>query len=140
MTSSTATAAVRTPLPTFQLFVVYLVQLAEPITATVIYPFAPEFVRRTGITGGDETKTGYYAGLIVGGTFQVGAALMLPLGVSILHCRMSECFPLGTRCRCFRSAASTTFGTSGTGAVHGGIRTFEELLVSCLVSLSARYI
>ncbi|KAF8894253.1 major facilitator superfamily domain-containing protein [Mucidula mucida] len=60
----TSTAAVRTPLPTFQLFVVYLVQLAEPITATVIYPFAPEFVRRTGITGGDETKTGYYAGLI----------------------------------------------------------------------------
>ncbi|KAF9016693.1 MFS general substrate transporter [Hymenopellis radicata] len=64
MTSSTETVAPRTPLPTFQLLVVYLVQMAEPITASVIYPFAPEFVRRTGITGGDETKTGYYAGLI----------------------------------------------------------------------------
>ncbi len=66
MTSSDGTeVASRTPLATYQLFVVFLVQLAEPITATVIYPFAPEFVRRTGITGGDETKTGYYAGLIV---------------------------------------------------------------------------
>ncbi|KAF8884302.1 major facilitator superfamily domain-containing protein [Mucidula mucida] len=65
MTSSDGTeVASRTPLATYQLFVVFLVQLAEPITATVIYPFAPEFVRRTGITGGDETKTGYYAGLI----------------------------------------------------------------------------
>lgn len=55
----------QTPLPWFQLFVVLLIQFAEPITATVIYPFAPAFVRRTGITGGDEKKTGYFAGIIV---------------------------------------------------------------------------
>ena len=54
-----------TPLPVFQLLLTYLIQFAEPITATVIYPFAPHLVRSTGITGGDETKTGYYAGLIV---------------------------------------------------------------------------
>ncbi|KAJ7575491.1 major facilitator superfamily multidrug-resistance, DHA1 sub-family [Mycena floridula] len=54
----------RTPLPKIQLFVVFLVQFAEPITAVVIYPFAPQFVRRTGITGGDDAKIGYYAGII----------------------------------------------------------------------------
>ncbi|KAG7444819.1 MFS general substrate transporter [Guyanagaster necrorhizus] len=59
-----STETKRTPLPRWQLLIVFLIQLAEPITATVIFPFAPEFIRRTGITGGDETKTGYYAGLI----------------------------------------------------------------------------
>jgi len=54
-----------TPLPKLQLFSVFLIQAAEPITATVIYPFINQFVRETGITGGDEKKTGYYAGLIV---------------------------------------------------------------------------
>ncbi|KAK0218324.1 major facilitator superfamily multidrug-resistance, DHA1 sub-family [Armillaria nabsnona] len=70
MTATTASESVQatetkqTPLPRWQLLTVFLVQLAEPITATVIFPFAPEFIRRTGITGGDETKTGYYAGFI----------------------------------------------------------------------------
>ncbi|KAJ2926063.1 hypothetical protein H1R20_g11032, partial [Candolleomyces eurysporus] len=54
----------RTPLPKFQLFTVFLIQFAEPVTATVIYPFVNQFVRETGITGGDETKTGYYAGIV----------------------------------------------------------------------------
>ena len=55
----------RTPLPWAQLLVVILIQFAEPITATVIYPFINQFVRETGITGGDERKTGYFAGMIV---------------------------------------------------------------------------
>ena len=54
----------RTPLPKVQLFVLFLIQFAEPITATVIYPFVNQFVRDTGIIGGDERKTGYYAGII----------------------------------------------------------------------------
>ncbi|KAG6849613.1 hypothetical protein H0H93_006896 [Arthromyces matolae] len=54
----------RTPLPKFQLFIVLLIQFAEPITATVIYPFINQFVRDTGVTKGDERRTGYYAGII----------------------------------------------------------------------------
>ncbi|KAG2017569.1 major facilitator superfamily transporter [Coprinopsis cinerea AmutBmut pab1-1] len=62
---TTATKVVeRTPLPKLQVFIVFLIQFAEPVTATVIYPFINEFVRETGITQGDETKTGYYAGII----------------------------------------------------------------------------
>ncbi|KAF8622842.1 hypothetical protein AX15_006689 [Amanita polypyramis BW_CC] len=53
-----------TPLPWGQMSILCLIQLAEPATATVIYPFINQFVRETGITGGDETKTGYFAGLI----------------------------------------------------------------------------
>ena len=56
-----------TPLPKLQLFITYLIQFSEPITALVIYPFVNQFVRDTGITNGDETKTGYYAGVIVSG-------------------------------------------------------------------------
>ncbi|KAJ7911448.1 major facilitator superfamily domain-containing protein [Mycena leptocephala] len=51
----------RTPIPKFQVAIVLLIQFAEPITALVIYPFVVQFVRDTGITGGEETKTGFYA-------------------------------------------------------------------------------
>jgi len=55
----------QTPLPRLQLFFVLLIQFSEPTTATVIYPFLNQFVRDTGITQGDDRKTGYYAGAIV---------------------------------------------------------------------------
>lgn len=54
-----------TPLPKLQLFNAFYIQFGEPITATVIYPFVVQLVQDTGITGGDEAKTGYYAGFIV---------------------------------------------------------------------------
>jgi hypothetical protein len=54
-----------TPLPKYQLFIICLAQFTEPLTGTVIYPFVNQFVRDTGVTGGDERKTGYYAGVIV---------------------------------------------------------------------------
>jgi hypothetical protein len=54
-----------TPLPKFQIFIVLLIQFVESITALVIYPFVNQFVRETGITNGDERKTGYYTGIIV---------------------------------------------------------------------------
>ncbi|KAJ8077575.1 hypothetical protein PM082_002007 [Marasmius tenuissimus] len=53
-----------TPLPKLQITLTLLIQASEPITAEVIYPFIPEFIKRTGITGGVESKTGYYAGII----------------------------------------------------------------------------
>ena len=54
-----------TPLPIYQLFIVYLTQFTEPLTASVIYPFVNQLVRDTGVIDGDERKTGYYAGVIV---------------------------------------------------------------------------
>ncbi|KAF8069881.1 major facilitator superfamily domain-containing protein [Lyophyllum atratum] len=52
------------PLPLVQLIILLLIQFSEPVTSTVIYPFVNQFVRDTGITRGDEKKTGYYAGII----------------------------------------------------------------------------
>ncbi|KAK2460164.1 hypothetical protein APHAL10511_007843 [Amanita phalloides] len=46
----------------------------EPITATIIYPFINQFVRETGVTGGDERTTGYFAGIIES-TFFLSEAL-----------------------------------------------------------------
>ncbi|KAJ3968143.1 major facilitator superfamily domain-containing protein [Lentinula raphanica] len=53
-----------TPLPKAQVFIVILLQITEPLSATVIYPFINQLVISTGITGGDERKSGYYAGII----------------------------------------------------------------------------
>ncbi|KAG9091839.1 hypothetical protein FRC06_000357 [Ceratobasidium sp. 370] len=53
-----------TPLPMKQISILLLMQLAEPVASTVIYPFIAELVNETGVTGGDPSKIGYYAGLI----------------------------------------------------------------------------
>ncbi|KAJ6599987.1 major facilitator superfamily multidrug-resistance, DHA1 sub-family [Mycena vulgaris] len=53
-----------TPIPKLQLTIAILIQAAEALSATVIFPFIPQFVRDTGVTGGDERKTGYWAGVL----------------------------------------------------------------------------
>jgi hypothetical protein len=73
----------KTPLPKVQLFTLLYLQLAEPITFTVILPFivkvstkplcfangrlmiVRQLIDETGITGGNASKVGYYAGLVV---------------------------------------------------------------------------
>ncbi|OSC99918.1 MFS general substrate transporter [Trametes coccinea BRFM310] len=69
-----------TPLPKLQLFILLYLQLAEPITSTVIYPFVNQLVRETGITDGDERKTGYFAGLIESCFYAVEAICVFQWG------------------------------------------------------------
>ncbi|KAI0059266.1 MFS general substrate transporter [Artomyces pyxidatus] len=52
------------PIPWAQISILLVLQLAEPLTSQVVYPFAPEFVRKVGITHGDEARVGYYVGLM----------------------------------------------------------------------------
>ncbi|EGN99358.1 hypothetical protein SERLA73DRAFT_108813 [Serpula lacrymans var. lacrymans S7.3] len=54
----------RTPLPKLQIGILLLLQLAEPLASQSIYPFINQLIRELGVTGGDESKVGYYAGLI----------------------------------------------------------------------------
>lgn len=71
-----------TPLPLPQFAILLVLQLAEPLTSQVIYPFLPQvsrpphvfvclayfpmqLVRDVGITHGDETRVGLYVGLMV---------------------------------------------------------------------------
>jgi len=51
--------------PWSQVGILLVLQLAEPLTSQVIYPFTPEFVRDVGITDGDESRVGYYVGVMV---------------------------------------------------------------------------
>ncbi|KAI4524850.1 MFS general substrate transporter [Schizophyllum commune Loenen D] len=55
-------ATKETPLPLRQLAIVYLIQFCEPLTGLVIYPFIAELVQETGITGGNDKTTAFYAG------------------------------------------------------------------------------
>ncbi|KAJ7236260.1 major facilitator superfamily multidrug-resistance, DHA1 sub-family [Mycena haematopus] len=74
----------RTPLPLFQFSIVLFLQLAEPLTSNVIYPFAPQLMRDIGITKGDETKVGYYVGIMQ-------SIFFLTQAVTVLHwSRMSD--------------------------------------------------
>ncbi|KAJ6570054.1 major facilitator superfamily domain-containing protein [Mycena vulgaris] len=52
-----------TPLPKLQLAIIMLVQICEPLTSQSIYPYINQLVSELDITGGDERKVGYYAGL-----------------------------------------------------------------------------
>ncbi|KAJ3573998.1 hypothetical protein NP233_g2071 [Leucocoprinus birnbaumii] len=52
------------PLPKLQIAIILLLQLCEPVTSQSIYPYINQLVSELDITGGDERKVGYYAGLI----------------------------------------------------------------------------
>ncbi|KAH9856495.1 MFS general substrate transporter [Lenzites betulinus] len=53
-----------TPIPWGQFSILLILQLAEPLTSQVIYPFAPELIKSLGVTHGDDTKVGYYVGIM----------------------------------------------------------------------------
>ncbi|CAE7170305.1 unnamed protein product [Rhizoctonia solani] len=55
-------------------------QLSEPLGYTIIYPFIAQLVNETGITGGDGSKIGYYAGLIESIFFLTGSLFALQYG------------------------------------------------------------
>lgn len=97
----------RNSLPKGQLAIVYAIQIAEPLSGTVIYPFLPEFVRRTGITGGDEAMTGYYSGIIVDIT-----VLRLHIGTRLISFR-DLCFFSLNVLACFTGAERQTCTDAG---------------------------
>ena len=87
LNSNTQKQRLPTPLPKLQIAIVLLLQVCEPLTSQSIYPYINQVgscvVNRSGsifrsslvllgqliseldITGGDERRVGYYAGLIV---------------------------------------------------------------------------
>ncbi|KIY69690.1 MFS general substrate transporter [Cylindrobasidium torrendii FP15055 ss-10] len=69
-----------TPLPVLQLFTMLTVQLVEPITSMSIYPYINQLISELDITGGDERRVGYYAGLIESLFFATEAVTVLHWG------------------------------------------------------------
>ncbi|KAJ7186215.1 major facilitator superfamily multidrug-resistance, DHA1 sub-family [Mycena pura] len=102
----------RTPIPKFQLFVLLAIQFAEVMTALVIYPFVVQFVRDTGITGGDEAKTGFYAGLLESAFFMAESLTVFQFGrLSDIYGRRPVLLlgPLGLAMSMFGFGLSKTF-------------------------------
>ncbi|KAF8886144.1 major facilitator superfamily domain-containing protein [Infundibulicybe gibba] len=66
-----------TPFPKTQIAIVLLLQLCEPIMSHSIYPYINQLVSGLDITGGDERKVGYYAGLIESLFFLTEAIMVL---------------------------------------------------------------
>nr|GAT52467.1 major facilitator superfamily multidrug-resistance DHA1 sub-family [Mycena chlorophos] len=54
----------RTPVPWKQISVILLIQVCEPIASQSIYPYINQLIFELDVTGGDEKKVGYYAGLV----------------------------------------------------------------------------
>lgn len=114
---------VETPLPKLQLFILLYLQLAEPITSTVIYPFVNQLVRETGITGGDERKTGYFAGLIVRRcrACRSDKSLTIPgvgAGIVFLRRRGDMCTAMGPPLRPHRAQTRPPRGRARPHGLH----------------------
>ncbi|KAL1747285.1 major facilitator superfamily domain-containing protein [Schizophyllum fasciatum] len=60
-----------------QLAIIMLLQICSPITSQSIYPYINQLIREIGVTGGDDRKVGYYAGLIESLFFVTEAATVL---------------------------------------------------------------
>ncbi|KAF8608166.1 MFS general substrate transporter [Ceratobasidium sp. AG-I] len=69
-----------TPLPRLQVSILLLMLLSEPCTAAVLLPFINNLVYEVGITHGDKSKVGYYAGLIESLFFMTESLCILQYG------------------------------------------------------------
>ncbi|KIK98692.1 hypothetical protein PAXRUDRAFT_133692 [Paxillus rubicundulus Ve08.2h10] len=54
----------KTPVPWGQFSIVLFVLAAEPVSSSYIFPFVNQLIGELGVTGGDDRKIGYYAGLM----------------------------------------------------------------------------
>ncbi|THH06664.1 hypothetical protein EW145_g3938 [Phellinidium pouzarii] len=129
-------ATEETPIPWAQFSLVLFLQLAEPLTSQVIYPFVPQLIREIGITHGDETKVGYYVGMMQSIFFATQA-------LTVFHwSRISDCvgrkpviliglFGLSLSMYCFgisRSFAGLVVSRSLSGALNGNIGVIKSLM------------
>ncbi|OAX31630.1 MFS general substrate transporter [Rhizopogon vinicolor AM-OR11-026] len=64
----------KTPLPWRQFSGILFLQLTEPLTTQTIAPFVPQLIRDVGVTHGDESRVGYFVG-ILSSVFFVAQAL-----------------------------------------------------------------
>ncbi|KAG1848762.1 major facilitator superfamily domain-containing protein [Suillus subalutaceus] len=104
----------KTPLPKCQIGILMMLQLAEPIASTSIFPYINQLISKLGIMGGDDAAVGYYAGIIALTVLRwsrlsdrIGRKPVLVIGLSGA-CILILCFGLSTtfwslvisRCMC----------------------------------------
>ncbi|TFY82130.1 hypothetical protein EWM64_g1882 [Hericium alpestre] len=123
-------------IPWTQISLLLILQLAEPLTSQVIYPFSPEFVRNVGITHGDESKVGYYVGLMQSIFFATQALTVLHWSrISDIVGRkpviLTGLFGLSLSMYCFglsRTYWGAVVSRSLNGALNGNIGVMKSML------------
>ncbi|CAA7266806.1 unnamed protein product [Cyclocybe aegerita] len=114
----------RTPLPKLQIAIVLLLQICEPITSQSIFPYINQLISELDITGGDERKVGYYAGLIESLFFATEALTVLQWSRASDHVGRKPVLLIGL------------FGIVLSMLFFGLSRTFWSLVISrCLTGL-----
>ncbi|EIW83691.1 MFS general substrate transporter [Coniophora puteana RWD-64-598 SS2] len=125
-----------TPLPKGQIGILLLAQIIEPFAALVIYPFINQLIGELNITGGDDRKIGYYAGLVES-LFYVTQAMTV-----FQYSRLSDrfgrkpvlllgIFGLALSMLCFglsRTFWSLILSRCITGALNGNIGVMKSML------------
>jgi len=124
-----------TPLPWNQFVIVLFLQLAEPLTSQVIYPFTPELIRSLHVAK-TEAEVGYYVGLMQ-------SLFFLTQAVTVLHwSRLSDHIgrkPVILMGLCGLSISMYSFGLSTTfwglvmsralnGALNGNIGVIKSMM------------
>ncbi|KAF8150913.1 major facilitator superfamily domain-containing protein [Crassisporium funariophilum] len=112
------------PLPRLQIAIVLLLQVCEPITSQSIYPYINQLISELDITGGDERKVGYYAGMIESLFFATEAITVLQWSRASDHVGRKPVLLIGL------------FGLTISMLAFGLSRTFWSLVISrCLTGL-----
>ncbi|KDR79075.1 hypothetical protein GALMADRAFT_64308, partial [Galerina marginata CBS 339.88] len=125
-----------TPLPWFQFSLVLFLQLAEPLTANVISPFAPELIRDLGITHGNESQVGYYVGVLTSLFFLTEACTVLYWSRTSDHVGrkpviLTGLFGLSLSMYCFgmsRTFWGLVLSRSLSGALNGNIGVIKSMV------------
>ncbi|KAG2145386.1 major facilitator superfamily domain-containing protein [Suillus bovinus] len=127
----------RTPLPWRQFSIILFLQLAEPLTSQVISPFAPQLIRDIGITDGDETRVGYYVGLMHSLFFATQALTVLHWSRISDHIGrkpviLTGLFGLSVSMYCFglsRTFSGLVLSRALNGALNGNIGVIKSMMV-----------
>ncbi|KAF8875897.1 major facilitator superfamily domain-containing protein [Infundibulicybe gibba] len=113
-----------TPLPKVQIGILLLFHFCEPITGHSISPYINQLVSELDITGGDERKVGYYAGLIQSLFYFTEAIMVMQWSRISDHVGRKPVLLIGL------------VGTSASVLLFGLSRTFWALVFSrCLCGL-----
>ncbi|RXW25538.1 hypothetical protein EST38_g331 [Candolleomyces aberdarensis] len=125
-----------TPLPWTQFSIVLFLQLAEPLTSNVIYPFMPQLIRDLGVTNGNDAAVGYYVGMMQ-------SIFFLTQAFTVLHwARLSDTigrkpvilvglFGLTVSMYCFglsRTFWGLVLSRSLSGALNGNIGVIKSMV------------
>lgn len=146
-----------TPLPKLQIGILMLLHLAEPITAHCIFPFIKQvcplilpcavylglttsgitqLISELDITGVDEKKVGYYAGMIVSASSAKGVISKMDMrnfttGIYLLRHGSHVCVPMVTVIRPHRAQACSPRRRGRIVPLHDLLRFVENFLGSC---------